>query len=197
MVAVRGSSGAGKSTFLHVLAGLLRPRKGSVHWGDTDIAATTEAGRAAFRRANLGIVFQDFLLFDELGAEGNAAIAQAFAPQADRPRLRGAAADWLARMGLGTAGGRSVASFSGGERQRIAVARALSGDPAVILADEPTAALDRANADALADDLVRVAVAGGRMLIVVTHDPAIVGRMNRVIDFADGRVVADTGGQHG
>ena len=190
-VAVRGPSGAGKSTFLHVLAGLIRPQRGSVMWGDTDIAAASEAGRAAFRRTHLGIVFQDFLLFDELGAAGNAAIAAGFAPRADRLRLRGAAESWLARMGLGSAGGRSVASFSGGERQRIAVARALACEPAVILADEPTAALDRVNADTLAEDLVRVAVEGGRTLVVVTHDPAVVSRMDRVIDFADGRLVAD------
>lgn len=190
-VAVRGPSGAGKSTFLHVLAGLIRPQRGRVKWGDTDIAAASESGRAAFRRTHLGIVFQDFLLFDELGAAGNAAIATGFTPRADRARLRGAAESWLSRMGLGSAGGRSVASFSGGERQRIAVARALAGEPAVILADEPTAALDRVNADALAEDLVRVAVEGGRTLVVVTHDPAVVDRMDRVIDFADGRLVAD------
>ncbi len=190
-VAVRGPSGAGKSTFLQVLAGLVWPQRGAVRWGGTDIAAQTEAGRAAFRRRHLGIVFQDFLLFDELGAIGNAAIAQAFAPRADRDGLRRDAAGWLARLGLGDVGVRGVASFSGGERQRIAVARALAGNPAVILADEPTAALDRGNADALAEDLVRVAAAGGRTLIVVTHDPSVVARMDRVIDFADGRLVAD------
>lgn len=191
-VALRGPSGAGKSTLLHVLAGLLRPVRGRVAWGGQDIAGLTEDARAAFRRHSFGLIFQDANLFEELSALGNAALAGAFAPRAERAALRQRAADWLARLGLGATGPRTVDSFSGGERQRIAVARALAADPPVILADEPTAALDRAHADALGADLA--ALAGPRTLIVVTHDAALAARMTRQITLADGRITDDSHG---
>lgn len=191
-VALRGPSGAGKSTLLHVLSGLVRPAQGRVVWGDTDLTALSQDARAAFRRQTLGLIFQDSHLFEELSALGNAALASAFAPRADRKALRDGAAGWLARLGLGTEGLRAVDSFSGGERQRIAVARALAGSPAVILADEPTAALDRGNADTLGADLVAAATAGGCTLIVVTHDAALAGRMARRITLADARIVEDS-----
>jgi len=191
-LALRGASGAGKSTLLHVLSGLVRPSAGRVVWGGQDIAALSEDSRARFRRETLGLIFQDCHLFEELSALGNAGLASAFAPAPDRAPIRNAAAGWLAALGLGQAGSRAVDSFSGGERQRIAVARALAGGPPVILADEPTAALDRANADALGADLVRLAAEGGRTLIVVTHDAALAARMGRQITIADGRIVEDT-----
>lgn len=193
-LALRGASGAGKSTLLHVLSGLVRPAAGRVIWGGQDIAALTEDARARFRRETLGLIFQDCHLFEELSALGNAGLASAFAPAADRARLRRSAADWLAALGLGQSGPRAVDSFSGGERQRIAVARALAAGPPVILADEPTAALDRANADALGADLVRLAAEGGRTLIVVTHDATLAARMGRQLTLADGRIVEDSDG---
>jgi putative ABC transport system ATP-binding protein len=191
-VAVRGPSGAGKSSLLHVLAGLARPQEGRVLWGGTDIAALSEEGRARVRRTTLGLVFQDFLLFEELGAEGNAALAAAFAPRPERPALREGARGWLGRLGLSNHGTRRVDSFSGGERQRVAVARALANGAPVILADEPTASLDRANADRLAADLL--ALAGERTLICVTHDTALAGRVGRVLTLENGRIVEDAGG---
>ncbi len=193
-VALRGASGAGKSTLLHALSGLVRPTAGRVVWGGHDIAGLTEDARAAFRRQTLGLIFQDCHLFEELSAQGNAALISAFAPRADRAALRDGAAQWLAALGLGKAGSRAVDSFSGGERQRIAVARALAAGPPVILADEPTAALDRTNADTLGADLVALAAAGGRTLITVTHDAPLAARMARTITLADGRIVEDSHG---
>lgn len=193
-LALRGASGAGKSTFLHVLSGLVRPASGQVVWGGQDIAALSEDQRARFRREALGLVFQDCHLFEELSALGNAALTGAFAPRAARADIRATAGRWLATLGLDPAGPRAVDSFSGGERQRIAVARALAADPPVILADEPTAALDRANADALGADLVRLAAEGGRTLITVTHDATLAARMARQITLADGRIVEDSHG---
>lgn len=193
-LALRGASGAGKSTLLHVLSGLVRPTAGRVIWGGQDIATLTEDARARFRRETLGLVFQDCHLFEELSALGNAGLASAFAPASERAPIRSAAAEWLAVLGLAHAGARAVDSFSGGERQRIAVARALAGGPPVILADEPTAALDRANADALGADLVRLAAEGGRTLIVVTHDATLAARMGRQLTLADGRIVEDSDG---
>ncbi len=191
-VALRGASGAGKSTLLHVLSGLVRPAAGQVIWGVQDIATLSEDARARFRRVTLGLIFQDCHLFEELSALGNAALASAFAPAPDRPAIRQAAGHWLAALGLGSSGPRKVDSHSGGERQRIAVARALAANPPVILADEPTAALDRVNADALGADLAQLAATGGRTLITVTHDAQLAGRMARQITMADGRIVEDS-----
>lgn len=186
-LAVRGPSGAGKSTLLHALAGLLEA-EGTVRWGATDLLSLPASGRAAFRRARVGLVFQDFLLFEELGAEANAALAAGFAPAPQRAAIRQRARAALDRLGLGGATGRAAASFSGGERQRIAIARALAHDPAVILADEPTASLDRAAADRLIDDLVALAREEGRTLIVVSHDPALTERLDQVIEVVDGHL---------
>lgn len=193
-VAVRGASGAGKSTLLHALCGLVRPQAGSVRWGEHDLASFSAAGSAAFRRQHVGLIFQDYHLFEELSALGNAGLAASFAPPADREHIRRGAGQWLDRLGLGNTGGRSVASFSGGERQRIAVARALAGDPPIVLADEPTASLDRAAADALADDLAGLGRSGKRTLIAVTHDAALASLLDRQLTIVDGRIVEDSDG---
>lgn len=182
---VRGPSGAGKSTLLHALAGLL-PVEGRLHWGDTDIAALGEARRTAFRAAHIGMIFQDFLLFDELGAQANAALPAMFAPRSRRAGLQARARAQLQRLGLGEHT-RSVASFSGGERQRVGVARALSADADVILADEPTASLHRSAADALIADLVALTRESGKTLIAVSHDAELLSRMDRVLSLRDGR----------
>ena len=187
-VAVRGPSGAGKSTLLYAMAGIIAPAQGRITWGDTDIAARDERGRAAFRRESVGFIFQEHLLFEELSALGNAAITSLYAPRRDRRRIRDSADGLLARLGLGESAARRSDTFSGGERQRIAVVRALAGDAPVILADEATASLDRPNADALADDLMRLARDDGRTLVAVSHDPALHDRADHVIDVVDGRV---------
>lgn len=194
-VAVRGPSGAGKSTLLYALAGLLRPSAGRILWDDTDLAGMGDAARAAFRRRTVGFVFQEHLLFEELSAPGNAGLAALYAARAERGAIRGHAAAQLSRLGLDGTATRRSDSYSGGERQRIAVARALATDPDVILADEPTASLDRSNADRLADDLVALARVEGRTLVTVSHDPALHARVDRVLDIADGRLVADTGAE--
>ncbi|ETD82602.1 ABC transporter ATP-binding protein [Rhodobacter capsulatus] len=193
-VVLRGPSGAGKSTLLHVLAGLITPQAGRVLWGGTDIAALRDGPRAAFRRATIGLVFQDPLLFEEVSAQDNAALTALYAPAAARAEIAARAEAALARLGLSPAGRRAAASYSGGERQRIAVARALAADPAVLLADEPTASLDRANADRLSADLIALARQRGQTLIVASHDPALMALAGRVIDLRDGEIAE---AQHG
>jgi len=186
-IGIRGPSGAGKSTLLYALAGLLRPKAGRVSWGGDAISGLNATERARFRRERVGMIFQDFLLFEELPALGNAALAASYADRSARARIAAGAAEMLAHLGLGDHKDRAVDTFSGGERQRVAVSRALAGDPPIILADEPTASLDRAAADRLIEDLAGLAEARGKTLIAVSHDNALHERMDRVLDMVDGR----------
>lgn len=187
---VRGPSGAGKSTFLFAVAGLAENASGSVRWEGEDLLALSPEARAAFRRQQIGLVFQDFLLFEELSALANAELPGAYRKRSKQSAISARARSMLERLGV-VQGSRTVESFSGGERQRVAVARALAADPGVILADEPTASLDRATADLLVEDLVRLVREEGKTLIAVSHDPAVHERMDRVIEIHDGRIVAD------
>jgi putative ABC transport system ATP-binding protein len=186
LVGVRGPSGAGKSTLLYALGGLL-PASGAVHWGETEILSLPEERRTAFRARHIGMVFQDFLLFEELGNTDNAALPAMFAPRARRAETRDAAAANLRHLGL-EPGPRPVASFSGGERQRVGVARALASNAPILLADEPTASLHREAADALIGDLVALTREHGRTLIAVSHDLHLLDRMDRVLWVEDGVV---------
>ncbi|NDW30650.1 ABC transporter ATP-binding protein [Salipiger sp. PrR007] len=192
LIGIRGVSGAGKTTLLYALAGLLDRAEGSVRWGETELLALTPEGRARFRAANIGMIFQDFMLFEELGALDNAALTALFRPRAEREALRTRAQARLAALGL-TEMGRGVTSFSGGERQRVAIARAMAAEAPVLLADEPTASLDRGTADRLIDDLVQLVRTQGTTLIAVSHDAALLARMDRVLTISGGQLLADEG----
>ncbi|MBJ3776259.1 ABC transporter ATP-binding protein [Acuticoccus mangrovi] len=185
---ISGPSGAGKSTFLHALAGLARRTSGHVLWDGCDILALRQGARARFRRDHMGFVFQDPLLFEEISALANAGVAAAFAPRRRRAAVTLAAGEALTTLGVPTRPARPAATHSGGERQRIALARALATDPPILLADEPTASLDRATADTLADALLGAARAAGRTLVVVSHDPALIARMDRVLTLRNGEI---------
>lgn len=187
---IKGPSGAGKSTFLYAIAGLIDGARGAVKWGETDILALSPDRRGAFRAARMGFIFQDFLLFEELSGLENAALPALFAPRSARAGIRARAGELLHRLGIGDPK-RGVDSYSGGERQRVGIARALANDAGILLADEPTASLHRDAANALIDDLATMAGAGGKTLIVVSHDPALLQRMDRVITIADGRIAED------
>ena len=185
---ITGPSGAGKSTLLYSIAGLVTAAKGKIRWGETRLSELGDARRTAFRRENIGFVFQDHMLFEELSALDNAALSAAYAPRHERASLRAGAERVLDQLGL-AADGRGTHTYSGGERQRIAVARALAGDPGIILADEPTASLDRETADRLTDDLLDLA-ARGRTLLIVSHDPVVQARIGRRIEVLDGALAA-------
>jgi putative ABC transport system ATP-binding protein len=135
----------------------------------------------------MGLVFQTAHLFDELSALDNAAVAAGFATKAARAMILDRARDTLQQLGIQTQTRRKVATFSGGERQRIGVARALASRPAILLADEPTASLDRTAADRLGDDLLDFARDGGT-LVVISHDPALLERMDSVLSLVNGKV---------
>lgn len=190
LVGVEGPSGAGKSTLLYALAGLLDVA-GSIRWGEVDLASLRAEGRARFRADSIGMIFQDYLLFEELGAVDNAALSALFRGRGERDGVRARARDRLDRLGLGATAGRRVASFSGGERQRVAIARAMAAEAPVLLADEPTASLDRAAAGRLVDDLVTLARETGTTLIAVSHDARLIARMDRVLTITDGAVTGD------
>lgn len=186
-IGIRGPSGAGKSTLLLALAGLLDHAQGRVIWGQDDLLAMGDARRAAFRARHMGLIFQDFMLFEELGPLANASVTALFRPRGERAGLRARARAHLDRLRVPQAA-RDVTSFSGGERQRIAVARALANDAQILLADEPTASLDRATADALITDLVAMTRESGKTLIAVSHDQDLLDRMDRVITVSDGQI---------
>ncbi|WP_108658245.1 ABC transporter ATP-binding protein [Acuticoccus kandeliae] len=187
-VGLTGPSGAGKSTFLYALAGLSRRASGAVTWGDTDLLTLSRDRRARFRRNNMGIVFQDSLLFEELSAAENAALVGAFLPADRRRAVARRAREELAGLAVPLEPVRRADTYSGGERQRIALARALANDPGIVLADEPTASLDRATADRLVDDLTRLVRASGKSLVAVSHDRALLDRMDRVLVIENGEV---------
>jgi len=186
-VVLAGPSGAGKSTLLFALAGLQAPQAGSIRWGGTEIATLGEAARARFRAERVGLVFQDFLLFDELPALDNAALTGSWRAHAAAATLRRRAAELLAWLGLDAHDTRPVSTLSGGERQRVAVARALAMDPQILLADEPTASLDREAADRLVLTLRRIIDERRRTVVVVSHDPALIEAADRTVRLVDGR----------
>ncbi len=190
VVGVRGPSGAGKSTFLYALAGLVGGVQGIIRWGDTDIVALNPRERASFRARSIGMIFQDFHLFEELGALQNAGIAALFLPRPEREAIEARADKHLAALGIDVSS-RTIGSYSGGERQRVAIARALATDSPILLADEPTASLDRPTADRLTDDLVQLVRQSGKTLITVSHDPHFIQQMDRVLTIADGALCDD------
>jgi putative ABC transport system ATP-binding protein len=181
---IQGPSGAGKSTLLFALAGLI-PATGIVRWYGQEFLGLSKARQQALRAGTMGFVFQDHNLLDELSAAGNAGLTALFQPRAKRAAIRKGAAHWLGALGRAEPD-RKITTFSGGERQRVAVARALANAPQAILADEPTASLDRPNADRLTDDLLAIVRDSGATLIAVSHDPHLLDRMDRRLTLTDG-----------
>ncbi|MEM8591236.1 MAG: ATP-binding cassette domain-containing protein [Pseudomonadota bacterium] len=189
ILAIRGPSGAGKSTLLLAIAGIIHAAQGQISWGEVDLTGANEAERTGFRDRILGIVFQDHLLFEELSAVGNAGLSALFAPREERKVRRRRAAEALSSFGIDPEDRRNADTYSGGERQRISIARALASDPPVLLADEPTASLDRTNANSLVGDMFRHARENQRTMIAVSHDPALIDAADRVVTITDGRLL--------
>lgn len=184
-VALLGPSGSGKSSLLGIIAGLERPSDGTVDIGDTRLDELSEDGLALFRRHNVGIVFQTFHLIPTMTALENVALPLELAG-ADAPRAR--AESELAAVGLAARRLHYPGELSGGEQQRVAIARALVHAPALVLADEPTGNLDSATGEAVIDLLFSLHDQRGTTLILVTHDPALAERSDRVIRMRGGRL---------
>jgi putative ABC transport system ATP-binding protein len=186
-VAVMGPSGSGKSTLLNVVAGLERPTGGTVLVEGEDLAKLDEEALARHRSKRVGMVFQAFNLLPRLSVVDNVALPLAFSGVPSAERLRRARA-MLERLGMSTRADHRSNELSGGEMQRAAVARALIGDPAILLADEPTGNLDSVNGAALIA-LFEELHAQGQTVLLVTHDAQIASHAERTIRMRDGRVV--------
>jgi putative ABC transport system ATP-binding protein len=189
-VAVMGPSGSGKSTLLNMVAGLDRPSTGTVSVAGERIDSLSETAVAKFRRRRIGIIFQFFNLLDDLTVEDNVLLPAQLAGQS-RAKARARADELLAVLRIERHRDAYPARLSGGERQRVAIARALMNRPALLLADEPTGALDTATGDEICElllDLVR----SGQSMVLVTHNPELAARCaTRTIRLVDGHLVSN------
>jgi putative ABC transport system ATP-binding protein len=190
MVAVMGPSGSGKSTLLTIAGSLEEPTSGEVLIGGAALTTLSRNARARLRRRSLGYVFQDFNLLPGLTAAENVALPlELDGTSARKARLAGLKA--LDELGLGTKAGSFPDQLSGGERQRVAIARAVVGDRRLLLADEPSGALDSVNGEAVMR-LIHAACKRGVAAVVVTHDAQLASWADRVVFLRDGRVTDQT-----
>jgi lipoprotein-releasing system ATP-binding protein len=188
MVAIVGASGVGKSTLLHLLGGLDRADGGSVQVGDARVSTMSDAALVDFRNANVGFVFQFHHLLPEFDAVDNVAMPMRIARTAPAV-ARARAAELLGRVGLGERVAHRPGMLSGGEQQRVAVARALIMNPALLLADEPTGDLDENTADSLHALLREMHAERGLTSIIATHNPRLAAACNRVLRLEQGRLI--------
>jgi putative ABC transport system ATP-binding protein len=184
-LALVGASGSGKSTLLGLLAGLDTPSSGRVLLDGTDIFALDEDGRAAFRKAKLGFVFQSFQLLAHLNALENVMLPLELRGDAD---ARAKAEAMLGRVGLASRLRHYPKYLSGGEQQRVALARAFVTEPPLLFADEPTGSLDAATGEAVIQLMFELNRERGSTLVLVTHDPAMAARCGRTLTIAAGRL---------
>jgi len=188
-VAVIGPSGSGKSSLMNILGGLDRPSSGSYRFDGEDVGSFTDDELAEFRRRRIGFVFQSFQLLPRLTALQNVELPMIYAGLPPKER-RDRAAVLLDRVGLGTRKGHKPTQLSGGQQQRVAIARSLANSPDLLLADEPTGALDtHTGQEVLA--LFRQLNSEGLTLILVTHDLDVAHAARRRISFRDGLIVED------
>ena len=180
IVALVGPSGAGKSTLLHIAGLLERPDSGEVRFAGEDCGTFDDSKRTELRRSRLGFVYQFHHLLPEFSAVENVIVPQMIAG-VPRAAARKRALELLASLGLADRADHRPGKLSGGEQQRVAMARALANNPAVLLADEPTGNLDPDTAEEVFAQLVRMAKQHGLAAIIATHNPALAGRMDRTV----------------
>lgn len=188
MLALHGPSGSGKTTLLLLIAALLSPDAGSIRYRGRELASLSESERSRYLRREVGFVYQSARLMPRVSALENATVKlllDGVAPRAARARAK----PWLARLGLSERMRHTPEQLSAGERQRVAIARALIGEPALVLADEPTANLDRARSLETVALLAQIAHERGTGIVLVTHDTEAAARADRACRLQDGRLV--------
>ncbi len=187
-LAIVGPSGSGKSTLLGLIAGMDAPTSGTISLDGRDITTLPEDELARLRREKVGYVFQSFHLIPTLTARENVAVPLELAGDTE---AEGKVDALLRAVGLDARGHHYPAQLSGGEQQRVAVARAFANRPAILLADEPTGNLDTATGQQVIDLLIRLNRDHGSTLVLVTHDPALAAYADRVVRLLDGRIASD------
>jgi putative ABC transport system ATP-binding protein len=188
-LAIVGPSGSGKTTLLGLLAGLDRPRHGTVILDGIDLGPLSEDERARVRGEKVGFVFQSFQLIPTLTALENVEVPLELAPRNGRPNR---AAELLQRVGLGDRGHHYPAQLSGGEQQRVALARAFANEPRILFADEPTGNLDSVTGQGIVELMLDLNRDLGTTIVLVTHDLQLAARAARTIRLADGAMVSDS-----
>lgn len=188
---IMGPSGSGKTTFLTMIGGLLKPSSGNIKINGIDITDLKQKESTKFRRENIGFIFQSFNLLKNLSALENVAIA-AF----NQKNVKTKAIELLKHLGLSDRLDFKPSDLSGGERQRVAIARALINDPKLILADEPTANLDKNIGHEVMELLCSIACKENRGVIIVSHDERIRDVAHRIIDIEDGIIIREEKGGH-
>jgi putative ABC transport system ATP-binding protein len=190
-VAITGPSGSGKSTLLALTAGLDPATEGRIEVFGQDVTAMNEDQRADFRRENIGFVFQNYHLLPTLSVWEN--VMMPLIPSvSDKLELKARALQWIERVGLEKRINHLPGELSGGEQQRVGLARALIGEPTLILADEPTGNLDSDNAGSILDLLFELSTGGHRSVVLSTHDQAVAGRCQHHVRLEAGKVVSST-----
>ncbi|SDA99634.1 ABC transporter ATP-binding protein [Sinorhizobium sp. NFACC03] len=183
-VALTGESGSGKSTLLHLIAGLDRADSGEIAIGGRDISKLNDRERAAYRRTEVGLVFQQFNLVPSLDVAANIAFHARLAGRHDR--------EWenelVERLGIGTLLTRYPEQLSIGQQQRVAIGRTLAARPGLVLADEPTGNLDEANGDAVLELMLSLSKGSGSTLLLVTHSQRLAGRLDRQVHLRSGKI---------
>ncbi|AVZ75064.1 macrolide ABC transporter ATP-binding protein [Streptomyces lunaelactis] len=186
VVAVMGPSGSGKSTLLHCLAGIVRPDAGSITYGGRELTELSDAERSSLRRTEFGFVFQFGQLVPELSCTENVALPLRL-NGAKRKSAERTALEWMERLEVADVGHKRPGEVSGGQGQRVAVARALVTSPRVIFADEPTGALDSLNGERVMELLTDAARSANAAVVLVTHEPRVAAYSDREIVVRDGR----------
>ncbi|HPD66218.1 MAG TPA: ABC transporter ATP-binding protein [Bacteroidia bacterium] len=188
IVAITGPSGAGKSTLLHILGSLDPPDSGKVYYNETDVFTLSPNKLSAFRNEHIGFVFQQHHLLPEFSAIENVSIPALIARK-NRQHARKRALELLEFLGLANRIHHKPSELSGGELQRVAVARALINNPSIVLADEPSGNLDTANAEELHRLFLSLKKEFGQTFIIVTHNLDLAGMSDRIIRMADGKII--------
>lgn len=183
-LALTGESGSGKSTVLHIAGGLEAPSSGRVQLAGQDVTALNDAGRAALRRNEISLVFQQFNLVPSLTVDANISFQAALSGRVDTGYIE----RLVAALGLSDQMHKYPEALSGGQQQRVAIARALAAKPKLLLADEPTGNLDEATAEGVLDQMLDLVAETGAALMVVTHSPKIAARMDRELRLQGGVV---------